>query len=143
MEKGLLWLPLLLFFIGLAWIGWQEYQKVEAYQQWAQDFEQAKYDIYAILGKKGSSLTWGKPFREKPKNLQTFSLEDVDDIELRVNEQIVDLNTLPSQGKPYLCFHFSGGKPRVDIPFTEIPLAAKWLNYLTRLLVEVGSSEKE
>ncbi|MCF3606421.1 hypothetical protein L2E81_07160 [Planktothrix agardhii 1033] len=35
MERGLLWLPLLAIFIGLAWSGWNEYQKLEAYQAWA------------------------------------------------------------------------------------------------------------
>lgn len=59
MERGLLWLPLLAVFIWLAWQGWNEYQKVEAYQNWAKHFERAKYDIYAVLAQNGSNLTWG------------------------------------------------------------------------------------
>ena len=29
MERGLIWLPLLALIIGLTWVGWKEYQKVE------------------------------------------------------------------------------------------------------------------
>ena len=64
MERGLLWLPLLAVFIWLARTGWNEYQKVEKYRVWAEDFDNAKYDIYSVLGKKGQELTWGKPTRK-------------------------------------------------------------------------------
>ena len=50
MERGLLWLPLLAVFFWLAWSGWNEYQKVEAYRRWAADYDKAKYDLYAVLG---------------------------------------------------------------------------------------------
>ncbi len=53
MTRGLIWLPLLAIFIGLAWAGWNEYQKLEAYRAWAEQFDRAKYDIYAVLGQKG------------------------------------------------------------------------------------------
>ena len=75
MERGLLWLPLLAVFFWLAWSGWNEYQKIEAYRIWVQDYDRAKYDIYSVLGQKGKELTWGKPTRTGPVNLQTFSLE--------------------------------------------------------------------
>ncbi len=61
MERGLIWLPLLGLFIWLAWQGRNEFQKVEAYQNWAKQFEKSKYDIYAVLGQNGNELTWGKP----------------------------------------------------------------------------------
>ena len=63
MVRGLFWLSLLLVFFLLAWGGWNEYQKVEAYRVWAEDFDQAKYDIYAIIGVKAKEITWGKPGR--------------------------------------------------------------------------------
>lgn len=56
MEHGLLWLPLLAAFFWLAWQGSQEYQKIEAYRTWAEQFDKAKYDIYAVLGKKVTLL---------------------------------------------------------------------------------------
>ena len=93
MERGLMWLPLLAIFIGLAWAGWNEYQKLEAYRVWAEQFAKAKYDIYAVLGQQEDSLTWGKPTRRGPVNLQTFSLKDVESLRLLVNSQAVDLES--------------------------------------------------
>lgn len=52
MERGLLWLPLLVLFFWLAWSGKKEYDKVQAYQAWAEQFDKSKYDIYSVLGKK-------------------------------------------------------------------------------------------
>jgi hypothetical protein len=48
----LLWFPLLAVFIGLAWAGWNEFQKLEVYKSWAAQFDRAKFDIYAVLGQK-------------------------------------------------------------------------------------------
>ncbi|HEY9736368.1 MAG TPA: hypothetical protein V6D06_08800, partial [Trichocoleus sp.] len=85
MERGLLWLPLLAVFIGLAWAGWNEYQKVEAYKLWAQQFERAKYDIFAVMGQSGSQLTWGKPTRRDPIELESLSLDSVSQINLEAD----------------------------------------------------------
>jgi hypothetical protein len=133
MERGLLWLPLLLFFIGFAWVGLREYQKVEAYQTWSKDFDKAKYDIYAVLGQKGRLLTWGKPHRGKPTDLVTFSLDDVQEICLSVDDQILESDSLPNKGKPSLLFRYVGEKPSIEVPFTDISLANKWLIYLRSL----------
>lgn len=87
MERGLMWLPLLGLFIWLAWAGWNEYQKVEAYKTWAADFERAKYDIYAALGQKLDQITWGSPTRKGPINLKSVSLKEVQSISLNVDGQ--------------------------------------------------------
>src|SRR6476646_415012 len=99
MERGLLWLPLLGVFIWLAWAGWSEYQKVEAYRRWAEAFDRAKYDIYAVLGQQESELTWGQPTRQGPINLATFSLKEVRSIRLLVDGQPVDFSNLPAKGR--------------------------------------------
>ena len=130
MERGLLWLPLLIFIFWLAWSGWNEYQKLEAYQLWSEQFEKAKYDIYAVLGKKGHELTWGKPNRGEPVNLATFSLLNVRSILLLANDQPVNLDDLPSKGKVCLEFVLKDPEKTVQIPFTDISLAAKWQTYL-------------
>jgi hypothetical protein len=80
MERGLLWLPLLVAFFWLAWQGSQEFKKLQAYQIWAEQFERAKYDIYAVLAQKGNDITWGKPTTKGPIELETFSLLDVQEI---------------------------------------------------------------
>lgn len=131
MERGLLWLPLLAVFIGLAWSGWNEYQKLEAYQAWATSFDKAKYDIYAVLGLKETDLTWGKPTRKGPINLETFSLKQVESLRLLVENQAVDPNIPPEKGKAIaLEFRFTDTAKIVQIPFTEISLAVRWYKYL-------------
>ena len=131
MIHGLMWFPLLGFFIWLSWLGWHEYQKVEAYRNWAQEFERAKYDIYAVLGQKNSELTWGKPSPSGPVNLQTFSLKDVESIQLVVDNKVVELETPPTKGKA-IALEFILPEPAtsIQVPFTEIPLAAEWGKFL-------------
>jgi hypothetical protein len=135
MERGLLWLPLLAAFFWLAWAGWNEYQKIEAYRIWAQQFERTKYDIYAVLGQKSRELTWGKPTRKGPINLQSFSLKKVKEVRLLVDDKVADLEVLPAKGRAIaLEFIFSEPTASIKIPFTEIPLAAQWGKYLQQEL---------
>ena len=134
MERGLLWLPLLLGFFGLAWAGWNEYQKVEAYRNWAKDFDNAKYDLYAVLAHKGLEMTWGKPTRKAPINLQTFSLKNVTKIRLLVSDRILNEDeTLPQKGSAALEFFVLNSEDTIKVPFTEIELAAKWKKYLQKV----------
>ena len=131
MERGLLWLPLLVIFFWLAWSGWNEYQKVEAYKVWAADFDNAKFDIYAVLGRKGRQITWGKPTRKGMVELASFDLADVEEINLLMGDRTLDPNAadLPTKGQPCLEFALDKSLP-VRVPFTDIALAAKWANYL-------------
>lgn len=133
MERGLLWLPLLGIFIWLAWAGWNEYQKLESYRAWAESFEKAKYDIYAVLGQNNDSITWGKPTRKGVVNLQTFFLQDVRSLQLLVNNQPADMENLPNQGRIVLDFVVSGSQ-NIQIPFTDIDLAVNWCKYLQQKL---------
>ncbi len=137
MERGLIWLSLLLVFVGLASLGWNEYQKVEAYRRWAAEaeFEKSKYDIYAVLAQKGTNLTWGKPTRTGPINQSTFSLNDVQAINLVVDDRLVEIESPPRKGrKVALEFTFTQKVPQVRVPFTEISLAAEWGKYLNSQL---------
>jgi len=141
MERGILWLALLAVFIWLAWQGKKEYQKVENYRVWAEQFERAKYDIYAVLGQKGTNITWGKPTQKGLVELETFSLKDVQLIQLLVDSQAVDVNNLPRKGRDVV-LEFLLPSTRIRIPFTEIPLAAEWGKFLQqelqRLQLEPG-----
>ncbi len=139
MERGLFWLPLLALFVWLAWAGWHEYQKLEAYRHWAETFERAKYDIYAVLGQKGDELTWGLPTRKGPVNLEAFSLADVESIRLLVNDMPTELEAAPTRGRAVLEFVCQEGTEPVRIPFTEPPLAVKWAQHLQRELAAVRS----
>lgn len=139
MARGLLWLPLLAVFIGLAWAGWNEFQKVEAYRLWAQAFDRAKYDIYAVLGQKGSDITWGKPTRRGPIDLQTFSLQQVKSIQLWVGNQQVDLDSLPQKGQAAIEFQLQDIDTPIRIPFTDLGLAAEWTRFLQKNGKSVGN----
>lgn len=133
MERGLIWLPLLGLFFWLAWQGRNEFQKVEAYQNWAKQFEKSKYDIYAVLGQNGNELTWGKPARTGPIDLKTFSLARVGEIRLLVDEKPVELETPPNKGKAIaLEFVMQDSQDTVRVPFTEIPIAVEWGKYLLK-----------
>ena len=140
MARGLLWLPLLVAFIWLTGSGWNEYRKLEAYKIWAEDFDNAKFDIYSVLGKKSDRLTWGKPTRKGMVELQTFSLDDVEEINLIVGDESYNITSLqetgieglPRRGKTALEFNFSDRQPSFKIPFTDISLAAKWCEYLQK-----------
>jgi len=134
MERGLFWLPLLGLFMWLAWAGWNEYQKLEAYKVWAAKFERAKFDIYAVLGQNGQVLTWGKPTRNEPVNLQSLCLLDVRSICLFVDNREYDLEQPPDQGRNVALEFLLTSDQVMRIPFTEIPLAVQWGKHLQQEL---------
>lgn len=139
MERGLLWLPLLVIFTWLAWQGRNEFQKVQAYENWAKQFERSKYDIYAVLAQKGSDLTWGKPTPKGIIDLKTFSLKNVRSLDLVVDEKVVALETPPDKGRAIaLEFIFADGET-VRVPFTQVPLAVDWAKYLQQELQKQNS----
>ncbi len=87
MARGLVWLPLLALFIGLAWAGWNEFRKVEAFRAWAASFEAAKYDLYSVLGLTPDHLVVGKPTRQGPIDLETIALAQIQGVYLRLDGQ--------------------------------------------------------
>jgi hypothetical protein len=140
MERGLLWLPLLGFFIWLAWAGWNEYQKVQAYEGWAAGFDRSKYDVRAVLGQAGETLTWGKPTRQGPVNTISVSLADVETLSLAVQNQELPPETDPPDGKPAdLVISLKSGEV-YNIPFTNGALAQRWKKALHQSLQALKSA---
>lgn len=132
MARGLLWLPLLAIFIGLAWAGWNEYQKIEAYKTWAESFDRAKYDVYAVLGLKGDALTWGTPTRKGPVALQTLSLSHAKGLDVVVDGvPLSESDSPPKVNAIALRIEMKDGST-MDIPFTEIDLTRRWATFLQR-----------
>lgn len=134
MIRGLVWLSLLIVITVLFWVGWREYRKVEGYRIWSQQFDKAKYDIYAVMGLKDGKITWGKPTPKGIVGLETFSLEDVKNIELKLGNRSISHNDLPlekSKDTPQLTFNFIEDNKVIQIPFTEIELAAQWQQFLS------------
>ncbi|MDS3859333.1 hypothetical protein RIF25_00790 [Thermosynechococcaceae cyanobacterium BACA0444] len=139
MLHGLLWLPLLLVFFGLAGLGWHEWQKLQAYERWAKDFETAKYDVRAVLGLNQTQLTWGNPTRNGPVNLQTIDLSQIQIVQVWVDHQPITLTDPPApahQIELVLIPQDSSnnvGQPYA-IPFTDITLAVNWAEHLQKRL---------
>lgn len=137
MIHGLMWFPLLFVFIGLAWAGWNEYRKVEAYQVWAESCDRAKYDVRAILGQRGRQLIWGKPTRQGPVAEEKVSLDRVQAMQVTVKGVPVT-GDKPRSGQPAIELVLDDGSKRT-IPFTDPELAAKWCQVLERERHGVGS----
>lgn len=134
-----MWLPLLGMFIWLAKAGYDEYHKIEAYRRWATGFDRCKYDIYAVMGLKDREISWGKPTKAEPKDLKTFSLDRVNSVELIIDRLAVDLANLPVKGKKInLHFQLDNDSELIDIPFTEVLLAAEWAEFLQQEIFESG-----
>ena len=141
MQEGLFWMVLLVVFVGLAWSGWREYRKVEAYRLWAQQFDRSKYDIYAALGYGDAILTWGKPTPQGVVDLKSYPLEQVQSVLLQVDQQEVDWHQPPTKGKIIaLELVVQGEESPLSIPFTEIPLAVEWAAYLHQSLQQARSA---
>jgi hypothetical protein len=140
MTRGLAWLVFLAIFIGLAWAGWDEFQKLQAYERWAADFDRAKYDIRAILGQKGQQLTWGKPSRQGIKDSQTILLSAVSTVQLLINGEVADpLN--PPAGKQIELELLCENQENCKIPFTDSEIAIKWGQVLTIDLQKTATNE--
>lgn len=137
MSRGLMWLPLLAMFCWLAWAGWNEYQKLEAYRAWADQFERAKYDIFAVLGQQGEYLTWGKPTRKGPVNLQTFSLKTVRSLQLIANHQAIDPDQVPAKSRQ-VAIAFELPDSTINVPFTDLTLAVQWFKFLQQKQAELA-----
>lgn len=143
MERGLLWLPLLVAFFWLAWQGSREFKKVEAYSIWAENFDRAKYDIYSVLAQKDNEMTWGKPTVKGIVDLKTFSLNDVKNIKLLIDDKPINIDELPRKAKKIeLEFVLSEADNSVRVPFTEIPLAGEWGKFLQGELERIGGSRE-
>lgn len=136
MVHGLLWLPLLVFFFWITWAGWNEYQKVETYKQWATQFERAKYDIYAALGQTGRTLTWGLPTRQGIVDLHRAEFDHVRTIDLLIKDDDAFKQTVKGtakKGSAVIQLTLEDGS-QPQIPFTDTTLAQQWHTFLIQAL---------
>ena len=144
MIHGLMWFPLLGVFIALAYAGWNEYQRLEAYKAWAVDFERAKFDVKAILGQRGRELTWGKPTRQGPADLQTVAFDDIEQLRVSLDGELIDPMAIPPEeleNNPYpgkkdiaITLVLTSTDSPATIPFTDSVLAIRWGQALINLI---------
>lgn len=131
MVRGLMWLPLLALFIGLAWAGWNEYRKVEAYKVWVQSFERAKYDVYAALGQQGDVLTWGVPTRQGVVETSSLDMTEVETAAIEINGEAIAPDAPLPNGRCSIGFVLHNGD-RTSIPFTNADMAVEWLAFISK-----------
>ncbi|MFM6005647.1 MAG: hypothetical protein ACKPA7_18455, partial [Sphaerospermopsis kisseleviana] len=65
--------------------------------------------------------------------LETFSLLNVQEIRLLVNDHVVDIENPPQKGRQ-IELEFLLTNKSIRVPFTEVPLAAKWGKFLQTIL---------
>jgi hypothetical protein len=133
MIHALIWLPLLALFLFLGWAGWNEYQKVQAYSTWAEGFQNAKYDILAVLARQEDRLVWGRPTRKGPVDLQEVSLKEVRSVQVASDGQVFDPELPPEKSKRVDLRLQLNSDRQISIPFTEADLAAKWCKLLQQV----------
>lgn len=138
MENGFQWLPVLVFSGWLAWTGWNEYGKRISYRRWSRKFDKTKYDVYAVLGKCGEDLTWGKPTPTGTVEMKTFSLRNVKAIRLTVDDRAIDLEKLPTKGFALIEFLIPEPKTVIKVPFANVKEAAEWTKYLQEELQKLS-----
>jgi hypothetical protein len=143
MEHALTWFPLLGTFIWLAWAGWNEYQKVQAYEVWATGADRCKYDIRAVLAQRGATLMWGKPTRQGPIDLDRVSLEDVTSFALHVNGGPVAAGSYVKRGQRIELVLTTAENGVHRIPFIEFPMAQQWKKALQESLQALKSASSE
>jgi hypothetical protein len=145
MERGLIWLPLLAAFIGLAWAGWNEAQKLNACQTWAQPFDRYKYDIACVLAQGEERLIWGKPTRNGPVNLQELPLSEIRSVQLFIPDRIIspsEVSSLKTISEPLGLYLVTHDSEVVKIPFTDLELAAAWAERVQCLLTEIAAIQQ-
>lgn len=130
MARGLAWLPLLALFFGLAWAGWNEYRKLEAYKLWVTSFDRGKYDIYSALGQRGDRLTWGRPTRKGIVDVQTLDMTAVEQVTMEENDRPIKPDARAGKGKISIGFTLKDGR-HLSIPFTQAEMAQQWLDFLS------------
>lgn len=139
MERGLIWLPLLAAFIGLAWAGWNEAQKLNACQTWAQQYDRYKYDIACVLAQGQGRLIWGKPTRTGPVALQELPLHQIRSIQLFIHDRVItpsEVANFKTISEPLGLHLLTHDSQAVQIPFTDLDLALAWAERLQSLLTE-------
>ena len=126
MIHGLMWFPLLAVFIALAWAGWNEYQKVEAYRVWATGADRAKYDIRAALIQRQGTLIWGQPSRSGIVSQQTLAVATIESIRVQVDGVSISLDQPPANGTSITLELIDSSHVSQSVPFTDIDLAIQW-----------------
>ncbi|GCE65569.1 putative secreted or membrane protein [cyanobiont of Ornithocercus magnificus] len=128
MTQGLLWFPLLLFFVLLVALGWLERRRQTLFREWAVSSELAKLDGCGAARLKDGWLHWcgfeAGHFQEKG----TFEISRLELVELMALTSGEAPLVPESQGRCRL--RLIGEGQEMEVPFADAEQARRWMEQL-------------
>jgi hypothetical protein len=85
------------------------------------------------LGQKGDRLTWGRPTRKDPIDIQTVTFQDIARIRFRIDSKFFDAKDaeFPLNAKKISLELVLKTGEMPSIRFTDIDIAAAWYRFLS------------
>jgi len=128
MTHGLLWIPLLLFFLLLTALGWLERRRQSLFRTWTASSELAKLDGQGAARLKDGMLSWASFEAGQLKPQGEFRIRQLELLELLALDSGEAPLTEESQG---LCrVRLVGGGDQADVPFSDADRARRWMDEL-------------
>ncbi|QEY30889.1 hypothetical protein EVJ50_14375 [Synechococcus sp. RSCCF101] len=128
MTQGLLWLPLLLFFVLLTALGWLERRRQGLFRTWATGSELAKLDGQGAARLKDGLLSWASFEAGKLNPQGEFRVRQLELLELLALDTGEAPLTEESQGQCRI--RLVGAGQQADVPFADADRARLWMDEL-------------
>jgi hypothetical protein len=128
MTQGLLWLPLLLFFVLLTALGWLERRRQSLFRAWAEGSELAKLDGRGAARLRDGELSWASFEAGQLKPQGSFSVSRLELLELLALDSGEAPLTDESQGACRV--RLVGSGQQEDVPFADAERARRWMDEL-------------
>ena len=128
MLHGLLWLPLLLIFVLLTALGWLERRRQNLFRSWANGSELCKLDSSGAASLKNGELRWSAFEAGTFEDKDSFTIKNLELIELMALTSGEAPLTNESQGKCRL--RLVGDGKEMDVPFSDAERAREWMKQL-------------
>ncbi len=128
MIHGLLWFPLLLFFVLLTALGWLERRRQNLYRDWAKDSELAKLDESGAARLKDGRIIWSSFEAGSFIERDSFEITKLELVELMALSSGEAPLTNEAQGQCRL--RLIGCGEEIDVPFADADRARQWMTQL-------------
>jgi hypothetical protein len=128
MSHGLLWLPLLGFFLLLTALGWLERRRQRLFGEWAKGAELAKLDGCGAARLSDGVLSWSTFEAGTFRPAGSFVIKQLELVELLSLRSGEAPLTEESQGACRL--RLVGGGEQKDLPFSDAVRARSWMDEL-------------
>lgn len=128
MSHGLLWLPLLGFFVLLTSLGWLERRRQRLFQEWSAGAELAKLDGCGAARLVDGVLSWSRFNAGRFEAEGSFVIKQLELCELLSLRSGEAPLTEESEGACRL--RLVGGGEQKDLPFSDAQRARRWMDEL-------------